>query len=54
MDLRKALEKEHSKELTTKIVNDIIAHPKKMDDLVKVFIDGPMRITQRASWPLSF
>lgn len=54
MDFRKALEKEHSKTITSAIVMEICNTPKKMDELMQIFIDGPYRISQRAAWPFSF
>ncbi len=54
MDFKLALEKEHSKALTEKIVNEVILHPEKMKDLMDVFVKGPVQITQRAAWSISF
>ncbi len=54
MDIRKELELEHSKKNTTKIVNEICRSPKKMNELMQVFINSPYRISQRAAWPLSY
>jgi len=54
MDFRKELEKGQSKELTTAIVNKVANSSKKMKELMDCFIEGPMRITQRAAWPISF
>lgn len=54
MNFRERLEQGHSKTTTTSIVNEICNSPKKMDELMKCFIDGPVQITQRAAWPISF
>jgi hypothetical protein len=54
MNFRERLDKEHSKTTTNTIVNEICNQPKKMDELMQIFIDGPLRITQRAAWPLGF
>jgi len=54
MDFKLALEKEHSKALTEKIVNEVILHPEKMKDLMDVFVKGPVQITQRSAWSISF
>lgn len=54
MDFRRELEQGQSKELTTAIVNSVSNSPKKMEQLMNCFIDGPFRITQRAAWPMSF
>src|SRR5688500_11545215 len=54
MDIRKELLKEHSKRQTTKIVNYIGNSSARFKALVKNFLDGPYRVTQRAAWPLSY
>jgi hypothetical protein len=54
MNFRKELEQGQSKELTTAIVNEVSNSPKKMEELMNCFIEGPFRITQRAAWPMSF
>ena len=53
MDLKAAILKEHSKTQTTKIVNYVGNNPKRFAELVKLFLAGPYRVTQRAGWPLS-
>jgi hypothetical protein len=52
MDLRAALLKEHSKVQTSKIVRYIGNKPDRFTILVKIYLAGPYRITQRAAWPL--
>ena len=54
MDIKKELLKEHSKRQTTKIVNYIGNSPARFKALVRSFLDGPYRVTQRAAWPLSY
>jgi len=54
MNFRERLEKEHSKSTTTIIVNEICRNPEKMDELMQIFIEGPITTTQRAAWPLGF
>jgi hypothetical protein len=54
MNFRLELEQEHSKELTNKIVEEVLIHPKKMDELMSVFVEGPVQITQRAAWAMSY
>jgi hypothetical protein len=39
--------------LTTAIVQEVANSQKKMDELMQCFVDGPLRITQRAAWPMS-
>lgn len=54
MDIKKELLKEHSKRQTTKVVNYIGKDPKRFNVLIKTFLGGPYRVTQRAAWPLSY
>ena len=54
MNLNLALFQEHSKEQTEKIVRYIGRNPKRFAELMKLFFNGDYRITQRASWPLSY
>ena len=53
MNFYTSLKAEHSKALTTKIVKEIIAEPKRMKEIVDLILDAPYRITQRAAWSLS-
>ncbi|MCB9360536.1 MAG: hypothetical protein H6587_08120 [Flavobacteriales bacterium] len=54
MNFRTLLENEHSKATTNLIVNEICENPHQMDEFMQTFVAGPIRITQRAAWPLSF
>lgn len=54
MDLKKTLEKGHSKTQTDAIVSYIGNNKNRFKALVKVYLEGPYRITQRAAWPLSY
>lgn len=54
MSFKERLTQGHSKEITLSIVNEVCKKPKKMDEFMQTFINGPMRITQRAAWPLGF
>jgi hypothetical protein len=54
MDLLKLLRKEHSKKQTDRIVNYIGADKDRFALLMKIFLQGEYRITQRAAWPLSY
>lgn len=54
MDIKKELLKEHSKRQTTKVVNYVGNSPARFKVLVKTFLAGPYRVTQRAAWPLSY
>lgn len=53
MNLLKIIAKEHSARQRDKIVTYVGADAVRFAELVKVFLEGPYRITQRASWPLS-
>jgi hypothetical protein len=53
MDLRRSLEREHSKAQCTKIAEYVGMSPVRFKELVDVYLAGPYRITQRAAWPLS-
>jgi hypothetical protein len=53
LNLKKAIEREHSKNQAIKIVQFIGSDTSRFSELVQIFLDGPYRITQRASWPLS-
>lgn len=53
MDLKKELEREHTHNMATKVVRYVGENPKRFSELIKIFLEGPYRITQRASWPLS-
>jgi hypothetical protein len=53
MDLKKMLQKGHSKTLRNAIVEYIGANPTRFKALVEVYLKGPYEITQRAAWPLS-
>jgi len=54
MNLKEAVLKEHSKRQCDKIVRYIGNDPKKFSELIKVFLNGPYRVTQRIAWPLSY
>ncbi len=53
MNLVDLLLKEHSKKQRDKVVRYVGSDAKRFAELVNVFFNGPYRITQRASWPLS-
>lgn len=54
MDIKKRLEEEHSKTLTTAIVAFIGDDKKRFKTLMDIFLQGEYRLTQRAAWPLSY
>src|SRR5579872_6825293 len=53
LDLKVAILKEHSKKQCNKIVAYVGNNPLHFSELVKLFLEGPYRVTQRAAWPLS-
>ena len=54
MDLKAEILREHSKAQTMKIVDYIGSNQNRFDDLVKLFLEGEYRVTQRAAWALRF
>ena len=54
MNLVETITNEHSKAQCDKIVKYIGCDRSRFAQLVKVFLSGPYRITQRAAWPLSY
>lgn len=54
MDLLKEIEKEHSKTQTEKIVKYVGANKDRFAELMKLFLKGEYRVTQRAAWPMSY
>lgn len=54
MNIQTALEKEHSKSLTNKIVTHVGDDQNRFNILITIFLSGSNRITQRAAWPLSY
>ncbi len=53
MDIRQALQSEHSKRQTAAIVAYIGDDAGRFAELMKVFFAGEYRLTQRAAWPMS-
>jgi hypothetical protein len=54
VDVAKALLKEYSKAQVNKVVKFVGDNPGRFKRLIDVYLAGPYRITQRASWPLSY
>jgi hypothetical protein len=54
MDLRKEILKEHSKKQRMKVVDYVGDNRNRFKALIQVFLEGPYRVTQRASWPISY
>ena len=46
--------REHSKAMTYRIVTYVGNDPDRFGELVKAFLEGPYRVTQRSGWPLSY
>jgi hypothetical protein len=53
MNIRAALEKEHSKAQAEKITKFIGEDAKRFAELMRLFFEGEYRLTQRAAWPMS-
>jgi hypothetical protein len=53
MNFREKLALGHSKLFTNETAKEIVSHPKKMDDLIEIFVEGPVQFTQRAAWVIS-
>lgn len=53
MDIKKEIEREHTHNMAAKVVNYIGNNPKRFAELIQIFLEGPYRLTQRASWPIS-
>lgn len=53
MDFRKFLSEEHYQHQYARAADFVGSNPKRFADLIDIFLDGPYRITQRASWPIS-
>lgn len=54
MNFNQKLEQEHSKKITLEIVNEVFMHPKRIDDLMDIILNGPSNLSQRAAWPMSY
>lgn len=54
MDIRQALLAEHSKRQTTAIVKYIGDDAARFAELMKLFMMGDYRLTQRAAWPMNY
>jgi hypothetical protein len=54
MNIVQEILREHSRTMRDKIVGYVGRSPSRFAELVKVFMAGPYRVTQRAAWPLSF
>jgi hypothetical protein len=54
MDLKREILKVHSKTQTNRIVRYVGNDPKRFSTLIKVFLAGPYRVTQRAAWPVAY
>jgi hypothetical protein len=53
MDIKKVLLKNHPSHYTHKVVNYIDNNPARLKQLIDIFLAGPYRVTQRASWAIS-
>jgi len=53
VNLREVILKEHSKKQCDKVVAYVGNNASRFAELVRLFLEGPYRVTQRAGWPLS-
>ena len=54
MNIRERLAAEHSKTLTTAVVNYVGEDKKRFKELITIFFKGESHLKQRAAWPLSY
>lgn len=54
MNFKQSLDTEHSKQLTERIVAQILANTSLMEEFMDVFLGDSHRVTQRAAWVLSY
>jgi hypothetical protein len=52
MNIVAELSREHSKAMCNRVVRYVGDSPARFGELVKAFLGGPYRITQRSGWPL--
>lgn len=53
MDIRREILRSHGLAGARKIVDYVGDSPTRFKSLLQVFMDGPFRVSQRASWPLN-
>ena len=53
MNLLAEVQREHSKAVCDRIVRYVGGRPDRFRELIAIFLAGPYRVTQRASWPIS-
>jgi hypothetical protein len=54
MDIKQRLSEEHSKSLTMAVVDYIAEDKTKFKILMDLFLNGQVKLVQRAAWPLSY
>ena len=54
MNFYQLLDESHTKTTTISIVEEIVGHPDKMDELICIFLTDNIRMSQRAAWPISY
>lgn len=54
MDFYQLLDEKHCKSTTNRIVDDVVDSPKRIDELIELFLSDDVRISQRAAWPISY
>lgn len=53
MNLLEAVKKQRSLAQRNKIISYVAKDPKRFAELIDIFLEGPYRITQYASWPIT-
>ncbi|MCB0402809.1 MAG: hypothetical protein KDD41_12045 [Flavobacteriales bacterium] len=53
MNFKELFELGHSRLFTDQVVQEVITHPERMEELMQLFAQGPVQITQRAAWCIS-
>ena len=54
MNIVQEVLREHSRAMRDRVVRYVGKNPARFKELVAIFLKGPYRVTQRASWPLSY
>ena len=54
MNFYQLLDEKHSKSTTNRIVDEVVTSPKRINELIELFLSDDVRISQRAAWPISY
>ncbi len=53
MNIVQEVLRDHSKAMCDRVVGYVGENPNRFGEIVSAFLNGPYRVTQRISWPLS-